>query len=104
MWDLWWTEWQWDRFVSEFFGFPLQVSFHRDSSYSYISGDEYIARKCPQFRESHPIDINKASPSGKHANHVIKTGELIAHGGEGFRYVVSTIQKQKEIKLQATLQ
>jgi hypothetical protein len=34
MWDLWWTEWYWDRFSSEFFGFPLSVSFHRRSNSS----------------------------------------------------------------------
>jgi hypothetical protein len=25
MWDLWWTKWHWDRFFSEFFGFPLWI-------------------------------------------------------------------------------
>jgi hypothetical protein len=29
--DLWWTEWHWDRFFPEFFGFPLSISFHRCS-------------------------------------------------------------------------
>jgi hypothetical protein len=28
VWDLWWTEWHWNRFISEFLGFPLSVSFH----------------------------------------------------------------------------
>jgi hypothetical protein len=28
MWDLWWTNWYWDRFFSEYFGFPLSISFH----------------------------------------------------------------------------
>ena len=28
MWDLWLTEWHWDRFFPEYFGFPLSVSFH----------------------------------------------------------------------------
>jgi hypothetical protein len=31
MWDLWWTKWHWDRFFSEYFGFPLSVSLHRCS-------------------------------------------------------------------------
>jgi hypothetical protein len=31
MWDLWWTKWHWDRFLPEYFGFPLSVSFHRCS-------------------------------------------------------------------------
>jgi hypothetical protein len=30
MWDLW-TKWHWDRFFSEYFGFPLSISFHRFS-------------------------------------------------------------------------
>jgi hypothetical protein len=25
MWDLWWTKWHWDRFLAEFFGFPLSI-------------------------------------------------------------------------------
>jgi hypothetical protein len=29
MWDLWWTKWHWDRFLPEYFGFPLSISFHR---------------------------------------------------------------------------
>jgi hypothetical protein len=28
MWDLWWTKWHWDRFLPEYFGFPLSISFH----------------------------------------------------------------------------
>jgi hypothetical protein len=35
--DLWWTEWHWDRFLSEFFGFPLSASLHRGSPYSCIT-------------------------------------------------------------------
>jgi hypothetical protein len=31
MWDLWWTKCHWDRFLPEYFGFPLSVSFHRCS-------------------------------------------------------------------------
>jgi hypothetical protein len=38
MWDLWRTNGHWDRFFSEFFGFPLSVSFHRRSPYSYNPG------------------------------------------------------------------
>jgi hypothetical protein len=36
MWDLWWTKWHWDRFFSEFFDFPLSISFHLGSPNSYI--------------------------------------------------------------------
>ena len=31
MWDLWWTKWQWDRFFSQYIGFPLSVSLHQFS-------------------------------------------------------------------------
>jgi hypothetical protein len=27
MWDLWWTRWHCDRVFSEYFGFPLSISF-----------------------------------------------------------------------------
>jgi hypothetical protein len=37
MWDLWWTKWHWDRFFYKFFSFPLSVSSHHGSPYSYIS-------------------------------------------------------------------
>jgi hypothetical protein len=36
MWDILWTRWHWDRFFSEFFGFLVSISFHRESLYSYI--------------------------------------------------------------------
>jgi hypothetical protein len=26
-WDLWWTKWHWDRFLSESYGFPLSILF-----------------------------------------------------------------------------
>jgi hypothetical protein len=29
MWDLWWSKWHGDRFSSEYFGFPLSISFYR---------------------------------------------------------------------------
>jgi hypothetical protein len=31
MWDLWRTKWHWDRFFTEYFGFPLSISFHQCS-------------------------------------------------------------------------
>jgi hypothetical protein len=36
MWDLWWTEWHWDKFVSEYFDFPLPVSFHQRSIFIFV--------------------------------------------------------------------
>jgi hypothetical protein len=32
----WWIKWHWYKFLSEFFGFPLSVSFHRRCPHSYI--------------------------------------------------------------------
>jgi hypothetical protein len=32
MWDLWWTKWHWDKFILQYFGFPLSISFHRWSN------------------------------------------------------------------------
>jgi hypothetical protein len=37
MWDLWWTKWYWERFLSEFFGFPLTVAFHYYSIFTHVS-------------------------------------------------------------------
>jgi hypothetical protein len=37
MWYSWWTKWQWGRSFSEFFGFPLSISFHRRSPCSNIT-------------------------------------------------------------------
>jgi hypothetical protein len=44
MWDLWWTKWHWDKFLSNFFGFPLSISFHRCSPKLISSGGWTI---CP---------------------------------------------------------
>jgi hypothetical protein len=37
VWNLWWTKWQWDRFHSKCFGFPLSVSFHQWSILTFNS-------------------------------------------------------------------
>jgi hypothetical protein len=39
MWDLWWTEWHCDMFMSEFIGFSLSVSFHHCSIPSITAHD-----------------------------------------------------------------
>jgi len=36
MWDLWWTKWHCDRFLSQYFCFPLSVSFHQRSIFIFI--------------------------------------------------------------------
>jgi hypothetical protein len=51
MWDLWWTKWHWDRFISEFLGSALSVSFHCCSPYSCHLGDEQYFRLWLQFRD-----------------------------------------------------
>jgi len=28
LWDLWWREWHWDGFVSQYFSFSLPILFH----------------------------------------------------------------------------
>jgi hypothetical protein len=59
MWDLWWTEWHWDRFFSELFGFTLSVSFHRRSSNSYHGGMNNIYVSGSSSETSHLIEINQ---------------------------------------------
>jgi hypothetical protein len=36
MWYLWWTEWHWDRFSSQYFGFPLSLLLPRFSTLVFI--------------------------------------------------------------------
>jgi hypothetical protein len=58
MWDLWWTNWHWDRFFSEYFGFPLSVSFHQCSitrknlrSQNYVAASQWQQVRIPtEFR------------------------------------------------------
>jgi hypothetical protein len=75
-WDLWWTKWHWDRFFSEFFGFPVTIippwapllrklkknsSFIHSPFHSSSSRDRQKARKSnrsPVRRQSHPHNQN----------------------------------------------
>jgi hypothetical protein len=60
MWDLWWTKLHWDRFFSEFFGFPCQ--YHSTAAlHSHISpGGRTIDPLVVEVqRQSHSIDMNK---------------------------------------------
>jgi hypothetical protein len=36
IWNFWWTKWHYDRSFSEFFGFPVSISFCRGSPHSYV--------------------------------------------------------------------
>jgi hypothetical protein len=36
--DLWWTKWHWDRFFSEFFGFPLSIYHSTVALQTHILG------------------------------------------------------------------
>jgi hypothetical protein len=60
MWDLWWTKWYWDRFFSEFFGFPLLMSFHCCSPFLFFSWgmSNRPVGSCSSETLSHPININ----------------------------------------------
>jgi len=35
MWNMWWVKWNWDRFYSEYFSFPLLVLFHKCSVHTF---------------------------------------------------------------------
>jgi hypothetical protein len=62
MWDLWLTKWHWERFFSEFFGFPLSISFHRRSPNSYHLGNVEYAN----VKSRHPgLGTRPTPPSGK---------------------------------------
>jgi hypothetical protein len=38
MWDLWWTEWRWDRISSEFFGFRQSISLRQCCTHLHLHG------------------------------------------------------------------
>jgi hypothetical protein len=52
-WDLWWTKWHWDRFFSEFFDFPLSISFHRGLHFSKKS-EKIVLSFIHPFTHPHP--------------------------------------------------
>ena len=37
LWDLWWREWHWDGFVSQYYSFCLPVSFYQCSILSWLA-------------------------------------------------------------------
>jgi hypothetical protein len=44
MWDLWWTKWHWDRFFSEFFGFPLSIYHSTVALQTHHLGNANVSR------------------------------------------------------------
>jgi hypothetical protein len=40
--DFWWTMWYWEKFVTNYFGFPLSVSFHPSLILIYLSNTDAI--------------------------------------------------------------
>jgi hypothetical protein len=59
MWDFWWVKCYWNRFFSEFFAFPLSISFHHSSPFSYMiwgMNNRPVGRSSE--RQSHPINMN----------------------------------------------
>jgi hypothetical protein len=63
MWDLWWEKLHWDRFLSDFFGFPLSVSFHRGSPHSHVTSEKNSRSVNGRSSEtqSHHNDMNNHS-------------------------------------------
>jgi hypothetical protein len=69
LWDLWWTKWCWDRFLSKFFWFPpVSIIPPWHSLHMYHLGDEQRAHWWLQFRdivspwhEYHILSLCKAS-------------------------------------------
>jgi hypothetical protein len=56
-WDLWWTKWHWDKFLSEFFAFPCQCHSTVGSTFPKIK------KSC--FIHPHPGTDKKAHESGR---------------------------------------
>jgi hypothetical protein len=60
-WNLWLTKCHCNRFLSEFFGFPLSIPFHHGSPYSYITWGMNNSQAGGRISETctHPNDMNK---------------------------------------------
>jgi hypothetical protein len=63
MWDLWWTKWHWDRFFTEYFGFPLSISFHR-CSITWKNGQKLIIFFTGLHNKPQGCGASVASPAG----------------------------------------
>jgi hypothetical protein len=57
MWDLWWTKWHWDRFLSEFFGFPLST-YQRKLLKSFSASTEWAKANNLRTNSDKIVTIN----------------------------------------------
>jgi hypothetical protein len=77
VWDLW-AQWHRDRFLSEFIGFPLSISFHCGSPYSYIIWKmNNRLRCCSSETLSRPIDMEDDGDNNNMPLH--QTTEIKCH-------------------------
>jgi hypothetical protein len=71
MWDMWWTKWLWDRYFSEFFGFPLSASFHCRSPTHINRGWRIYPLEAAALRRS-------LTPQNKNRVHILRGGAGLA--------------------------
>jgi hypothetical protein len=75
MWDFRWTEWHWDKFFPEFFGFPLSVPFHRRSAYSCTIWETNDTPA--DGRSSETVSSHRHGQAATHSNLVVDRTYLL---------------------------
>jgi hypothetical protein len=52
---MWWTNWHWDRALSESFDFTLSISYHRCSIFTHIIWEMDKGAICGPVPQSHSL-------------------------------------------------
>jgi hypothetical protein len=69
--DLWWTEWHWDRFVSEYFGFPLSVLLQQCFILNFIWQKDKQAKPWSFLKQTNAAVGTGGHWKGKYSHFVI---------------------------------
>jgi hypothetical protein len=64
----WWIKWSWDRFFSEFFGFPLPVSFRHCFMFTHVICWVTVSPLQAEFYGDTLLSLRKIIRSNKEFN------------------------------------
>jgi hypothetical protein len=62
MWDLWWIKLHWNRFHSEFFGFPLSILYHSMLTHVSSGGSDSGSSSIPLRNNINNSDALRMAP------------------------------------------
>jgi hypothetical protein len=102
MWDLWWIDWHWDRFLSKSFGFSLSASFCHFSIVTDCLGAGQWGSLVTQFHShTHPIATIKRNYIQYSWDSVVwsSTRETLTHG---LNRILSSVCKQSCLNITLT--